>query len=403
MQPSKELKTNSAINASAFQDHFMKTLNLGNLQSLHTKPKSKHVTSWSQKIIEKNKNQQKKVNSLNKNECFKVNLKKKLEILKFEEEKVLEEGKIIKKSLAEKIGLIEQKKKLSTLEWETLKVKSIERGELAKNGNCPICQEGFKFEQQVLLSCSHVFHRQCLESFERHVNKKSCPLCRAQGYEKRLIHHGKKSWIENCIVTIQKTFRMWRIRKTYLQYRQAYPPSNPILASKFYLDKLTKCNDALIKKTKIEKFNLDSFFKQLDLEVAKSKEIVERTTAEICKLSALNSDELTFEEWDQVFEKAKNREKFEEGDSNCSICLNLMLIKDPSIGVNEKAKINSSKFVTNKKKKVEQITSSKCVQRIKKEPKKLVLLSCSHVFHSTCLSCFEKLDLNIFVKFCRKF
>ena len=33
---------------------------------------------------------------------------------------------------------------------------------------CSICCEHFGMEEQVLLSCSHVFHKQCIISFERY-------------------------------------------------------------------------------------------------------------------------------------------------------------------------------------------------------------------------------------------
>ena len=34
-------------------------------------------------------------------------------------------------------------------------------------GECVICREEFRSEDQVLLSCSHVFHKQCIDAFER--------------------------------------------------------------------------------------------------------------------------------------------------------------------------------------------------------------------------------------------
>jgi hypothetical protein len=39
----------------------------------------------------------------------------------------------------------------------------------------------------VILSCSHVFHKACLASFERflRVAKRTCPLCRKSNYQKR--------------------------------------------------------------------------------------------------------------------------------------------------------------------------------------------------------------------------
>lgn len=38
---------------------------------------------------------------------------------------------------------------------------------------------------QVLLSCSHVFHAQCLKAFEKFAQRKCCPLCRAKEVRKQ--------------------------------------------------------------------------------------------------------------------------------------------------------------------------------------------------------------------------
>ena len=50
-------------------------------------------------------------------------------------------------------------------------------------GECVICREDFKNEDQILLSCSHVFHKQCIDAFERFakvrmmaVNQLAAPL-----------------------------------------------------------------------------------------------------------------------------------------------------------------------------------------------------------------------------------
>lgn len=60
---------------------------------------------------------------------------------------------------AQKFGLIEYENNyLSEKEWENVKFKSNERDD-HKQG-CPICKENFDCDrEQVLLSCSHVFHR----------------------------------------------------------------------------------------------------------------------------------------------------------------------------------------------------------------------------------------------------
>ena len=57
---------------------------------------------------------------------------------------------------------------------------------------CCICQEHFGVHQQVLLSCTHVFHRACLRAFEQHSGVRSCPLCRQHDYQARLINVSQK-------------------------------------------------------------------------------------------------------------------------------------------------------------------------------------------------------------------
>jgi hypothetical protein len=52
---------------------------------------------------------------------------------------------------------------------------------------CPICQETFStsLNKQIILSCSHIFHSNCLQSYERYTRVKTCPLCRDDDYRKR--------------------------------------------------------------------------------------------------------------------------------------------------------------------------------------------------------------------------
>ena len=43
---------------------------------------------------------------------------------------------------------------------------SLGRGHLLTD--CAICRQTFGLEEQVLLSCSHAFHRHCLASYEKY-------------------------------------------------------------------------------------------------------------------------------------------------------------------------------------------------------------------------------------------
>lgn len=73
---------------------------------------------------------------------------------------------------------------LQTFEWE-----SIEKGLAARqDAYCPICMEGFNRGFEVLLSCSHMYHRSCLQSFEKFMKtaERSCPICRTTNYQKKI-------------------------------------------------------------------------------------------------------------------------------------------------------------------------------------------------------------------------
>lgn len=62
-------------------------------------------------------------------------------------------------SLAETRGLLKPSHAsvvvLSKYEWKSIEMKLSER----KEWSCPICMEGFSTGHEVLLSCSHMFHR----------------------------------------------------------------------------------------------------------------------------------------------------------------------------------------------------------------------------------------------------
>ena len=67
---------------------------------------------------------------------------------------------------------------------------------------------------KVILSCTHVFHRQCLKSFERFCRgTRVCPICRHNDYEKLNTCAGNEETYNRCATLIQKIFRGHRARK----------------------------------------------------------------------------------------------------------------------------------------------------------------------------------------------
>ena len=70
--------------------------------------------------------------------------------------------------------------------WQKTKEKALKRCEK----DCPICYNPFNNEKETyLLSCSHLFHKCCLESFEKFdfSEKMQCPMCRHPNYQKVVI------------------------------------------------------------------------------------------------------------------------------------------------------------------------------------------------------------------------
>ena len=77
-------------------------------------------------------------------------------------------------SLAQKRGLVDVPEELRPLtidEWNDIEFSMSLRNESA----CPICMSGFTQQYEVLLSCSHVFHRACIASFEKFSRKQPTP------------------------------------------------------------------------------------------------------------------------------------------------------------------------------------------------------------------------------------
>lgn len=73
---------------------------------------------------------------------------------------------------------------LKDYEWD-----SIEKGVAGRqDAYCPICMEGFNRGFEVLLSCSHMYHRSCLQSFEKFMKtaERACPICRTSNYQKKI-------------------------------------------------------------------------------------------------------------------------------------------------------------------------------------------------------------------------
>ncbi|KAM7120257.1 RING finger protein 32 isoform 3-T4 [Molossus nigricans] len=139
-------------------------------------------------------------------------------------------------TLAQRLGLFEPPPPpLSAEEWGSVKQRSVSQGDSMQP--CPICKEEFQLRPQVLLSCSHVFHRACLQAFERFASKKTCPLCRKSQYQTRVIHDAARLFKATCATRIQACWRGHVVRTWYRDLRRTRPPTDPKLRRRFFEEK----------------------------------------------------------------------------------------------------------------------------------------------------------------------
>ncbi|GAB1289493.1 RING finger protein 32 [Apodemus speciosus] len=174
---------------------------------------------------------------------------------------------------AQKLGLLAPPPlPLSSDEWERVKQRSLLQGDSMQP--CPICKEEFELQPQGHLGSSvgedvekeeHSstaggiaswqapekvlrdwllfqnirvqFLMACLQAFEKFTNKKTCPLCRKNQYQTRVIHDGARLFRVKCATRIQAYWRGYIVRKWYRDLRKMVPPTDAKLRRKFFEEK----------------------------------------------------------------------------------------------------------------------------------------------------------------------
>ncbi|XP_007165530.2 RING finger protein 32 [Balaenoptera acutorostrata] len=333
---------NLAVTAVALQDHILHDLQLRNLSIAdHSKTKDKctNVHSWTENRSKSLKRNTKAI--------IDTGLKKTTQGPKVEdpEKEYVLDPKPPPLTLAQKLGLFEPPPlPLSSDEWEKVKQRSVLQG--ASMQPCPICKEEFELRPQVLLSCSHVFHGACLQAFEKFANKKTCPLCRKNQYQTRVIHDGARLFRTKCAARIQAFWRGHVVRKWYRELRRTVPPTDAKLRRKFFEAKFTEISHRLLCSYHTD---IDELFSEIDRCLALNRSVLQQ-------LEDRCGHELTEEDWGKIQTQALLRESPE-----CSICLS-------PLSVGGQAHLVPSARHT-------------------------ALLSCSHVFHHTCLLALEEFSL----------
>ncbi|KAG7224973.1 hypothetical protein INR49_014889, partial [Caranx melampygus] len=247
-------------------------------------------------------------------------------------------------TLAQKLGLVASPaERLTEDEWMQVKARSIQQQGSAQP--CAICREEFRLQPQVLLSCSHVFHRACLQAFEKFSGRKCCPMCRREQYETRVIHDAARLFRHRCATRIQAYWRGYVARKWYRHVRKTICPKDKRLQRKFFEAK--ELNDSFVRYCHTD---TEAFLSDIDRSLSSSRRVFQQ-------LERKSVSEPQEDDWDRIQSQVIQR-----GVWDCPICLTALCSPNPPT---DASRSNHQQH------------------------RRSVLLSCSHLFHLLCLEAFE--------------
>jgi hypothetical protein len=264
-------------------------------------------------------------------------------------------------SLAQRLGLVPAAPEpISKEKWES--IEKAAQGRYAKDSLCPICLCEFKTDEQTILSCSHVFHKVCFESFEKHTKIKACPICRKQNYDKRKTNYGLISFITKCVIKIQKLWRGFSCRKYFFEIFCRNPDNLPRIIKmkkRMISYRLMKVGRRVDKTMKMKTKVTEDFIQKMDENLKFNNESIEKQIESIYHCNEENkyqikellphkkSPQIIGKQWHEIKEKG-----LKLCGNECTICL--------------------ANLFPNKN---------------------LYLLSCCHIFHSQCIESLERYSL----------
>lgn len=248
-------------------------------------------------------------------------------------------------TLAQKIGLEKIKQTpLTKSDWEKLENKV----EIEHDTSCSICLEKLSSSTTTLLSCSHVFHKNCLYSFEKMTSIKTCPLCRTKNYQQKKFFKDKEIYISHSIILIQSYIRGWLFRiAIYQKYFKDNMPDNKLLRKKYSQFKIRELLFSINSKLKKENERKERLIELLRKDVENQKKI----GLQLDKFTN-NENKEEKKDWSELIEKFEIKQS-----DKCSICICPFSNKN------------------------------------------VYLLNCGHVYHENCLNSFEKYD-TYYIKRC---
>lgn len=284
------------------------------------------------------------------------------------------DGPVERLSLAQKMGLVEAPPPPpDEEEWEAVVHRAVYRGDALHP--CAICHESFAVANsspQVVLSCSHVFHQTCLAQFEKFIRKsgasRSCPCCRKANYHKRVHYAGMAQIQRHAAARIQAVMRGVLARKRYLTLRLK---SNPKFKSDYYFNKLQNMSDAYLNYSIVREKEVDRFLEEIDLQ---------RQRAVADMMTRADWANLRATAWKNINALDYIASTLGQASGEVPTITNFNGLKEGHGGG---------------------VDCPICMVKIAPgHAKDVVLLSCSHCFHRTCLATFETFNKEMKIPRC---
>jgi hypothetical protein len=223
-------------------------------------------------------------------------------------------------------------------------------------------------------------------------------MCRKEQYQTRIVHEGVKHLHEKSATLIQAAWRGHVVRSWYRKLRQSIPPKDPKLRCKFYEEKLKSITDRMLKSID---YDVNGFLGEIDRSLEASRDIFRHFDNVVRVISDVD--------WTNIEAKA-----IERGDTDCPICLmrldistDIWISTNPTLSQNAgktalrtaaggtqasvlhpccaSSSLGSAAPQTHPSLAETTASGPTCENR-----RSVILLSCSHVFHATCLQALEE-------------
>lgn len=273
-------------------------------------------------------------------------------------------------TLAQKLGIAPAPQPpLTNEQWEAILQKGMKNGRIMSDVECPICIEKFKILDQVILSCGHVFHRNCLHSLEKMTQRRVCPMCRKENYEEKLVVESAKAYFDQCATRIQAVFKRFSVQEGFLSslVSRKYSASSLYFRRRIIGFKMKKVNDGLLKKYSLETKQREELLAREEHKRMSSEKAGEFAAKMLENYLRKNQEKV--EEVLEPLREMQLKEKLERQGKSEMVC-------------EEELK----KMLENEK------SCSICLADFENRKVLSVLSPCKHIFHACCIENLERMS-----------